>query len=162
MAVTQGPAVPTAHPASSAPELPGVFEPERLTPLADGFIRDGDAPLGEQIFYIAEAQAEAVIEPDGVADDWWKAVSAVARVIGLVCQPCINLTVPGRKAVLEWPVPKRVLLPRTVIVGVDTHTHVHVAVAMKKAADVLNLSERMRQILVIPDAGGQGRDRHRR
>ena len=85
-----------AHPAPSAPELPGVFEPERLTPLADGFVRDADAPLGEQIFYIAEAQAEAVIQPDGVADDLGgKAVSAVAvqLVIGLVCQPCITLTV---------------------------------------------------------------------
>ena len=39
------------------------------TPLADGFVGDRDPPLGQEIFDIAEAQTEAVIEPHGVADD---------------------------------------------------------------------------------------------
>jgi len=65
--------------ASSAPQLPRVVESESLTPVADCFVRDGDASLREQIFHITEAQAEAVIEPDRVADDLGlEAVSAVA------------------------------------------------------------------------------------
>ena len=58
-----------AQPASSAPQHPGVVEPERLTPVADGFVPDRDAALGEQIFHISKTQAEAEIEPDRVADD---------------------------------------------------------------------------------------------
>ncbi len=69
-----------AQPASSAPQPPRVVEPERLTPLADRFVRDRNAALGEEIFHITEAQAEAVIEPHRVTDDLgWKAVSVVAR-----------------------------------------------------------------------------------
>ena len=46
---------------------------------AAGFVRDGDAALSEQIFHITETQAEAVVEPDSVADDLaWKTISAVA------------------------------------------------------------------------------------
>ena len=58
-----------AQPASSAPQRPGVVEPERLTPVADGFVRDGDAALSQQIFHITETQAEAVVEPNSMADD---------------------------------------------------------------------------------------------
>ena len=70
-----------AQPAAPAPLLPGVVEPERLTPVADGFVRDRHASLRGQIFYISEAQAEAVIQPDRVADDFrWKSVPSVAEV----------------------------------------------------------------------------------
>ena len=58
-----------AQPASATPQLSCVVETERLTPLADGFIRNCDASLGEQIFHITETQAESVVEPDSVADD---------------------------------------------------------------------------------------------
>ncbi len=56
----------------------------RQIPLADGFVRDRDPPLGEEIFDISETQAEAVIEPDGVTDDFGReSVSVIAgrRVI---------------------------------------------------------------------------------
>ena len=43
---------------------------ELLTPASNRFIRDGDAPLSQQIFHITEAQTEAMIEPYGVADDF--------------------------------------------------------------------------------------------
>ena len=39
------------------------------TPEADGFMADGYATLGWQIFDIAVAQVEPVIQPDSVADD---------------------------------------------------------------------------------------------
>ena len=64
---------------TSAAQLPGVVGPEGLTPLPDRLVRDGDPAFGEQIFYVAEAQAKAVVEPDCVTDDLGrKAVVAVA------------------------------------------------------------------------------------
>ena len=68
-----------AQPTSAAPQLSCVVKTERLTPVADGFVRHCDASLGEQIFHITKAQAESVVEPDSVADDLgWKSISAVA------------------------------------------------------------------------------------
>ena len=74
----------SAQPASSAPQLPGTVEPDALTPLADGFVRDGDVPVAEEIVDVAETQAEPVVAPDGVTNDLgWKAVFVVAQSSGL-------------------------------------------------------------------------------
>ena len=54
---------------ATTPQLACVVETERLTPVADGFVRHCDASLGEQIFHIANTQAESVVELDRVADD---------------------------------------------------------------------------------------------
>jgi len=43
--------------------------PKLLTPLADRFIRNGDTTFGQQLFDLTEAQREAVVQPDGMADD---------------------------------------------------------------------------------------------
>jgi hypothetical protein len=51
------------------PEPPCVREAEGFAPVPDGFVRDGDAAVREEVFDIAEAQGEAVVEPDGLADD---------------------------------------------------------------------------------------------
>jgi hypothetical protein len=62
-----------------APEDPGVRRTEPPTPLPNRLVGHGDAPLGEEIFGISEAQTETVVEPDGVTDDFWrKSVSVVA------------------------------------------------------------------------------------
>ena len=53
----------------AASQASGVPWPKLETPLADGFVGDRDPPLGQEIFDIAEAQTEAVVEPHGVADD---------------------------------------------------------------------------------------------
>jgi len=50
-------------------QVSGVLWPKLEAPLADGFVGDRDSPLGQEIFDIAEAQTEAVVEPHGVADD---------------------------------------------------------------------------------------------
>ena len=42
---------------------------ELLTPLSDGLVGDYDPALCQKVFNISEAQAESVIEPDGMADD---------------------------------------------------------------------------------------------
>ena len=69
-----------AHSGASAPERPRVDGTKPPTPLSDGFVGDGDAALGEQILHIAEAEAEAVIQPDGVTDDFGR--ESIAVVVG--------------------------------------------------------------------------------
>ena len=72
-------------------QLPCVFRTELQTPLSDGFVGNDDPALGEQISHIPEAQAEPIIGPDSVADDFRRiSVSAVARSV--VVHPAI---VPG-------------------------------------------------------------------
>ncbi len=68
-------AQPTLLPLEGA----GVLGTELPTPLSDGFVGDHNPPLCQEIFDITEAQAEAVVEPDGVADDLrGKSVSMIA------------------------------------------------------------------------------------
>ena len=62
------------------PEPPSVGEAKGLTPMSDGLVRDQDAPLGQEIFGVAEAETEAVTEPDGVADDLGRESIAVVAL----------------------------------------------------------------------------------
>ena len=64
----QIPGVALAAPAAAQP--PCVVEPERPAPQPDRLIRHGDTPFGKEIFDISETQAETVVEPDGVTDDF--------------------------------------------------------------------------------------------
>jgi hypothetical protein len=44
---------------------------------------DKDAPRGEQILNVAEAEVESKVQPDGVSDDLVReAVASIARVVG--------------------------------------------------------------------------------
>jgi hypothetical protein len=70
-----------------APEDPGVRRTEPPTPLPNRLVGDGDAPLSEEIFGIAEAQAEPVVEPDGS----WRQGSSWAYSASLR----LNLTIPA-------------------------------------------------------------------
>jgi len=59
-----------------------------------------DAPRGEQLFNVAEAEAEAEVKPDGVADDFrGEAVSGVeAFVHAAILQdpaPAVKLSIPA-------------------------------------------------------------------
>src|SRR6266571_1829288 len=47
----------------------GVARAELCAPGSDRLVRDGHAPLGQQLLDVAQAQAEAVVEPHDVADD---------------------------------------------------------------------------------------------
>ena len=72
-----------AQPAFSPLELSSVVHTKLPRPLADGLVGDDDSALCQKVFNISEAQTEAVIEPDGMADDLgWESVSAVARCLG--------------------------------------------------------------------------------
>jgi len=67
-----------------SPQRPRVLRAEGLTPLPNRLVGNDDATLREQVLGIAETQAEPVIQPDGVADDFrWKSVSSVAEFWGI-------------------------------------------------------------------------------
>jgi hypothetical protein len=71
-----------AQPTLSPLERAGVPGTELQAPQSDGLVSNHDPPLCQEIFDITEAQAEAVVEPNGVADDlWWESVSAVAGYV---------------------------------------------------------------------------------
>ena len=56
-----------AQATASLSESVRVGPSERLTPLADGLVSDGDAPLDEEVFHISQTQAEPKVESDWVA-----------------------------------------------------------------------------------------------
>ncbi len=52
-------------------------------PLADRFVADDDAALGEEILHVAKTELETKVQPDGVSDDLMpKAVAAIRRSVG--------------------------------------------------------------------------------
>jgi hypothetical protein len=97
-----------------SPERPGVFDTKLPTPLSDGFVADGDAPLRQKIFHISKAQAESVVEPNSMANDIrWKSISVISGRVGfhrlsLLGSPELDNTrhtVARRKANLCEPTP---------------------------------------------------------
>ena len=57
-----------SHPTAAAPQPPRVDRTEPLAPLPNRLVGDRHASLREEIFDIAEAEAEPMVEPDRVAD----------------------------------------------------------------------------------------------
>jgi hypothetical protein len=51
------------------PEPPCVRKAEGRAPMPDGFVRDSDASVRKEVFDVAEAQREAIVQPDRVGDD---------------------------------------------------------------------------------------------
>jgi hypothetical protein len=67
-----------SQPSLPAPEISGVVWTELPTPLPDRLVRDDDSSLRQQLLDVPETQAESVIQPDSVPDDFGrKSVSAV-------------------------------------------------------------------------------------
>jgi hypothetical protein len=58
-------------------QISGIARTELLTPDSNRFIRDEDSAFGEQIFDISEAQAETMVNPDRIADDFPREPMAV-------------------------------------------------------------------------------------
>ena len=58
-----------SHPTAPAPQLPDVDRTEPLAPRPNRLVGDRHASLREEIFGIAEAEVEPMVEPDRVADD---------------------------------------------------------------------------------------------
>jgi hypothetical protein len=67
-----------AWPRPALAQLGGEISPEAETPAADALVADDNTPLGQDQLDVAQAQAEQVVEPDGVLDDLdWEAVPGV-------------------------------------------------------------------------------------
>ena len=83
------------------PEYSGVFDADLQTPLSNGLVADYDPALCQRVFNISEAQAESVVEPNSMADDFWrKSVSVIEGAwlfIYPVCPHRLNLTIPSDK-----------------------------------------------------------------
>ena len=90
--VTRPPQVlrPALHPHEQLIEIPRIFlappppsrilQPERPAPLADRLVRDGDAAFGEEVLDVPKTEAEPVVQPHRVSDDFRRqSVSSVAR-----------------------------------------------------------------------------------
>jgi len=76
-----------AQPPLPSLEAPSVLRPKLATPLADRFVGHGDPPLGQEVFDVAEAETESVVEPHGVTGDFWgESVSVVAGRVRVHCR----------------------------------------------------------------------------
>ena len=65
-------------------QFSGIVRTELLTPESNRFIRDDDSAFGQKILNISEAQAETMVNPDGIADDsWWETMTVIARPVVL-------------------------------------------------------------------------------
>jgi len=58
-----------AEPSLFSPQSSSIGRTELLTPISDRLVRHNDAPLSEQVFDVAKAQGEPMVQPNGVADD---------------------------------------------------------------------------------------------
>ena len=84
-------------------QISSILGTELLAADSNGFIRDDDSTFGEKILDITEAHAEAMTNPDGVADDFRREpMPVIVRLVALhrtslsVLRPM--LTMPARQS----------------------------------------------------------------
>ena len=65
------------------------------SPLPDGFLRNNDSTFGQKIFHITEAQTEAMIDPYGVADDFWREAVPAVTGSGAVHEMSLSVGCPS-------------------------------------------------------------------
>ena len=59
------------------PQIASIGRPELQTPISNCLVRDA-ASLSKQIFDVAKAHREPMVQPDGVTDDFsWKAMPSI-------------------------------------------------------------------------------------
>jgi hypothetical protein len=77
--------VPNISEAALTPlQFSGIVRTELLTPESNRFIRDDDSAFGQKILNISEAQAETMVNPDGIANDFWsETMTVIARPVVL-------------------------------------------------------------------------------
>lgn len=79
-------------------ELAGEVGAELDTPLPDALAGNGDASLGQHQLHVAQAQAEDVVKPYGIADDCRR--EAVAGVGRGLCRHHASMAPPSRSG--QW------------------------------------------------------------
>jgi hypothetical protein len=73
-----------SEPSLASLQFPSILRTELLAPAPDGLIRHDDSPLGEKILHISEAQTEAMVRPDRIADDLGReTIAGVKRMAAL-------------------------------------------------------------------------------
>ena len=61
-----------AEPPLPPPQISRIGRTEFSTPVSDRFVGDTDSSLCKQVFYVSKAQGEPMVEPNSVADDFWR------------------------------------------------------------------------------------------
>ena len=61
-----------AQSALFSPQSSGIAGSEFPTPVSDRSVGDKDSSLREQDFYVSKAQGKLMVEPNSVADDFWR------------------------------------------------------------------------------------------
>jgi hypothetical protein len=74
--------MPLSRARTPTSELIGIQLSELAAPLADGFVGDDDPTAKEEIFHITVAQADAITQPDAMADDLGRKPMICVRVGG--------------------------------------------------------------------------------
>ena len=90
----------------------GIVGSEFPAPLPDGFVRNNDSTFCQKIFNITEAQAEAMIDPYGVADDVRREAVSVVTGLGAVHEMSLSVGLPELSAKLTKPLHGRVSVCR--------------------------------------------------
>ena len=97
-----------AKPALTPLQFSGIVRTELLAPEPNRLIRDGDSPFGEKILDIAEAQAETMVSPDGVTDDFRRETVTVIRATdrsssdqSFISSPNLTMPIQGLSKSLE-------------------------------------------------------------
>jgi hypothetical protein len=88
--------VPNIAEAALAPlQLSSIVRTELLTPVPNGFIGDDDSAFGEKILDISEAEAETMVHPHGIADDFWReTMTVIARPV-LLHETSVSVRCPS-------------------------------------------------------------------
>jgi len=84
-----------AEPALTPLQFSSIVRTELLTPESNGFIRDSDSAFGQKILDISEAQAEAMVHPDGIADDFWRETMTVIARPAVLHRTSVSVRCPS-------------------------------------------------------------------
>jgi hypothetical protein len=88
--------VPNVAEAALAPlQFSGIVRTELLTPDSNRFRRDDDSAFGEKILDISEAQAEAMVNPDRIADNFWRETTTVIARPAVVHGASVSVRCPS-------------------------------------------------------------------
>ena len=60
------------------PQIASIGRTELQTPISNCLVRNAEASLSQQVFDVAKAHREPMVQPDGMADDFsWKTMTSI-------------------------------------------------------------------------------------
>jgi hypothetical protein len=84
-----------AEAALSPLQFSSIVRTELLTPDSNRFIRDDNSAFGEKILDISEAQAKAMVNPHGIADDLWRETMTVITRPAVLHRTSVSVRCPS-------------------------------------------------------------------